>query len=107
VSAERGRGDERARLDVCARCGKAMRPGTVKYLVRIEVLADWDGHLVAIGDEEEQERAMRSALKAMEERDEAELLREVYHREVHLLCPGCRDRYMANPLNMPLPGALP
>ena len=93
-------------FQVCARCGAAMRPGSVKYLVRIEVLADWDGHLTVIEDADERDRAMRDALTAMAERDEAELLREVYHRELHLLCKGCRDRYLANPLNFPLPEGL-
>ncbi len=79
-----------------------MQPGALKYLVRIEVLADWDGHLAVIEDDEERERAARSALKALEERDEDELLRDVYHRELHLLCKKCRDRYLANPLNIPL-----
>ncbi len=92
---------------MCARCGAAMRPGSLKYLVRIEVLADWDGHLAMIEDEEALDRAMRDALVAMAERDEDELLREVYQREVYLLCKGCRDRYLANPLNLPLPEGLP
>jgi hypothetical protein len=36
------------------------------------------------------------------------LMRDVYHRERHLLCRECRDRYLANPLNLPLPdGGLP
>jgi len=94
---------ERPELYVCARCGAALRPGEAKYLVRIEVLADWDGHLTLIEDQEARERAMRETLAALEERDEAELLRDVYHRELHLLCKGCRDRYLANPLNLPLP----
>ncbi len=103
-----GRGSEdRPRLDVCSRCGVAMRSGSVKYLVRIEVMADWDGHLTVVEDAEGRERAMRSALQALEDRAEDELLREVYHRELHLLCKGCRERYMANPLNLPLPETLP
>ncbi|HEY7676027.1 MAG TPA: hypothetical protein VIG69_03060 [Candidatus Methylomirabilis sp.] len=105
MSVEWGGAGERARLDVCGRCGAALRPGSAKYLVRIEVLADWDGHLAILEDEEERERAMRETLAALEERDEAELLRAVYHRELHLLCRGCRDRYLANPLNLPMPGA--
>lgn len=84
-----------------------MPPGALKYLVRIEVLADWDGHLAMIEGEGDREQAIRDALAAVAERDEAELLRDVYHRELHLLCKACRDRYLANPLNLPLPGTLP
>ncbi len=97
--------EERLEFDVCARCGAALPLGGSKYLVRIEVLADWDGHLTMIEGGEARERAMREALAALEDRDEAELLREVYHRELHLLCKRCRDRFLANPLNLPLPGA--
>ena len=107
MSVEAGGAGERALLDVCGRCGAALRPGEAKYLVRIEVLADWDGHLTLIEDREERERAMRETLAALEDRDEAELLRDVYHRELHLLCKGCRDRYLANPLNLPLPETPP
>jgi hypothetical protein len=98
---------ERPEFYVCARCGAALRPGGAKYLVRIEVLADWDGHLAMLEADEERERAMLETLAALEEQDEAEALRAVYHRELHLLCKGCRDRYLANPLNLPLPGAIP
>ncbi len=102
-----GEPDDRPRLDVCSRCGVAMRPGAVKYLVRIEVMADWDGHLTVAEDAEERERAMRNALEALRDRDEDELLREVYHRELHLLCTACRERYLANTLNLPLPETHP
>lgn len=98
--------EEQTKYHVCARCGAAMPPGALKYLVRIEVLADWDGHLTMIADEEERGRAIRDALTAMADRDEADLLREVYHRELHVLSKGCRDRYLVNPLNLPLPEAL-
>ena len=92
--------------EACARCGTEMRPGSTKYIVRIQVLADWDGHLPAIEDAETLERAIRDALAAVEDRDEDELFREVYHSEVHLLCPRCRERFLANPLNASLPEAL-
>ena len=57
--------EKRLELYVCARCGAALRPGGAKYLVRIEVLADWDGHLAVIEDGEDRERAMRETLAAL------------------------------------------
>jgi hypothetical protein len=104
MNGERWKAEGRVRLEVCARCGAGMGPGSPKHVVRIEVLADWDGHLAALEDDEARERAMRDALEAIEDRDDLELLREVYHREVHLLCPLCRDRFLANPFNLPLRG---
>jgi len=38
----------------------------------------------------------------MEQADPDALMRDVFHQERHLLCPACRERYLANPLNLPL-----
>lgn len=86
----------------CARCGKELPLGSLKYLVKIEVYADFDGY---IADEplEDAELKMMELLNEMLERDPEELERDVYWKELHLLCKGCRDRFMANPLGFPLP----
>ena len=51
---------------------------------------------------EQMEARLAELVAAMDERDPDELMRDVYHEERHLLCPACRERYLANPLNLPL-----
>jgi hypothetical protein len=79
-----------------------MAGGSLAYEVRIQVYADFDGVLPPPEAGTDLEAEMRTVAAAMARRDPEELAREVYHSERHLLCPGCRDRYLANPLNLPL-----
>jgi hypothetical protein len=83
-----------------------MADGSLAYEVRIQVAADFDGVLPEPGDADFQGQA-RALLEAIADRDAETLLRDVIHTERHLLCPGCRDRYLANPLNLPLPDGRP
>ncbi|OGB92270.1 MAG: hypothetical protein A2Z31_07430 [candidate division NC10 bacterium RBG_16_65_8] len=84
-----------------------MQDGSLAYEVRIQVYADFDGVLVAPEAGAKPDKELRDLVTSMAERDPDEIMREVYHTEQHLLCPGCRDRYLANPLNVPLRGDFP
>jgi len=88
----------------CRKCGKEMPDGSLAYEVKIQVYADFDGVLPAAGTAEEMEARMRELVADMQQADPDTLMRDVYHQERHLLCPPCRERYLANPLNLPLPG---
>jgi hypothetical protein len=90
----------------CEKCGRRIPDGSLAFEVRIQVAADFDGVLPAPDDADPQGQA-RALLKAIAGRDAEALLRDVVHTERHLLCPGCRDRYLANPLNLPLPDGRP
>ncbi len=87
----------------CQKCGKKMADGSLAYEVKIQVYADFDGVLPDMEASDELQVRLRELLRAMEGADPDDLVRDVYHEERHLLCPGCRDRYLANPLNRPLP----
>lgn len=87
---------------LCAKCGKEMTDGGLAYEVRIQVYADFDGVLPQVETAEQLEARLAELVAAMDERDPDELMRDVYHEERHLLCPACRERYLANPLNLPL-----
>ena len=89
----------------CEKCGEEMPDGSLAYEVKIQVYADFDGVLPEEGTAVERAARMRELVKKMEESDPEALMREVFHEERHLLCPGCRERYLANPLNLPLPEA--
>jgi hypothetical protein len=81
-----------------------MPAGSLAYEVRIQVCADFDGVLSEAEAHQDTQRQIRALVTEMDGRNPDELMREVYHSERHLLCPGCRDRYLANPLNLPLKG---
>ncbi len=87
----------------CDKCGKEMPDGSIAYEVRIQVYADFDGVMPRIETAEELEARLHELVAAMDGADPDELMRDVFHEERHLLCPGCRERYLANPLNLPLP----
>jgi hypothetical protein len=89
----------------CDKCGKEMADGSLAYEVKIQVYADFDGVLPEVKTPEEMEARLHELVDAMEGADPDALLRDVYHEERYLLCPGCRERYLANPLNLPLPDA--
>ncbi len=103
VHAPPGRPASHGMSKICEKCGTVMADGTLAYEVRIEVWADFDGVLpepLTTGDPAERLRALAESLS---EADPADLMRDVYHTERHLLCPRCRDHYLANPLSLPLP----
>jgi len=87
----------------CEKCGKEMPGGSLAYEVKILVYADFDGLLPDEGAAPEREARMRELVARMEQSDPETLMRDVFHEERHLLCPRCRERYLANPLNLPLP----
>ncbi len=87
----------------CERCGREMPDGGLAYEVRIEVYADFDGTLAPPEAECKVEDELRALVARTAERDAEALMRDVHHSERHLLCRPCRDRYLANPLNLPLP----
>jgi hypothetical protein len=88
---------------VCVKCGRVMPDGYPAYEVRIQVVADFDGVLAEEGSVAEVESKLQALAKAMELADPGELARDVCHEERYLLCRQCRDRFLANPLNLPLP----
>ncbi len=91
---------------MCDRCGRAMEDGSLAYEVRIQVAADFDGTLT-VEPAMDAGRALHDLVASAARRDPDELMRDVYHSEKHLLCPCCRDRYLANPLNIPLRADFP
>jgi len=87
----------------CEKCGKVLADGSLAYEVRIQVCADFDGVLLEWQTAEDPAECLRALAASLSEADPADLMRDVCHTEQHLLCPACRDHYLANPLNLPLP----
>ena len=87
----------------CEKCGKVLADGSLAYEVRIQVCADFDGVLPQLETTEDPAEALRTLVRSLSLADPADLMRDVCQSERHLLCPACRDHYLANPLNLPLP----
>ena len=91
----------------CAKCGKVMPDGHPAYDIKIQVAADFDEVLVEEGSPIEIEAKLQALAGAMEFADPEELARDVFQEARFLLCRPCRERFLANPLNLPLPETLP
>ncbi len=91
---------------LCEKCGRVLPDGALAYEVRIQVAADFDGVLPLEDDPAALSSRLTSLLRELEQANPDQLMRDVYHVERHLLCASCRDRYLANPLNLPLPEEL-
>ncbi|UCD71570.1 MAG: hypothetical protein JSW70_00865 [Syntrophobacterales bacterium] len=81
----------------CVKCGKRLPEGKLKYVVDIRVYADFDGVLnIPEGDIEEEVHRLMGEIESM---DPDELEKDVYQEMAFLLCKGCRDRFMEDPLS--------
>ena len=79
------------------KCGKRLPEGSLKYVVDIRVYADFDGVLnFPEGDIEEEVNRLMAEIEGM---DPGELERDVYQEMAFLLCKGCRDRFVEDPLS--------
>lgn len=90
-------------MKICERCGRAMSDGGLAYEVRIEVRADFDGVLPSPEEVGDIPGRQRRLLDLLARTDPEAAMEDVCHEERHLLCPTCRERFLANPLNRPLP----
>jgi len=78
----------------CGKCGAVFRPGQTRYIVTINLVADFDGRLGASGGAAELGRLSAEA----EAMTEDELMDEVVQKLVFTLCKPCRDRWAKAPL---------
>jgi len=82
----------------CMRCGRILKPGSLKYLVSIRVVADFDG--VINEDEGDTDEMIIEVLKQIEDMDAEELERDVYEELNLVLCKVCKDHFVRNPFNI-------
>lgn len=80
----------------CEVCRKVLAAGALKFLVTINVAADFDGTLPADCGIEDLEAFMRSIDKT----GPRKLEHDVYQSKGYLLCPECKKKFMDNPLGV-------
>ena len=91
------------RSQTCHRCHKTIAPGDLLYRLTIKVFADFDG-VIKI---KSQPINLKEEFDKIKSYPEDLLEEEVFKEFDFILCPRCKEIYCANPLNLPLDGALP
>src|SRR5262245_25999274 len=84
----------------CDSCGKELRPGQDRYVVKIEVFAAHDPAELTEADLEEDH--LQAVGELLQELEESDALPELEPASRHLrydLCPECRTRYLRDPLS--------
>ena len=79
----------------CNGCGKALKKGSLKYIVEIKSFADFDGYLEDYeGDIEE---GINELIGAIEDMDQRVLEEDVVREIIYILCKSCRDMFTKDP----------
>ena len=75
---------------VCRKCGRPLRPGELKYQVRIDVVSMFDG----IIDEPEQgvDEELERLIQAVNRRDPEELAKDISQTISLVMCRQCRNQ---------------
>lgn len=84
----------------CNRCGTELASGRLKYLVTVNVTADFDGVLPTQVEMEDLEAFMRQ----LDGETSAKAENDVYLSQGYVLCPACKAAFLADPLGTRTPG---
>jgi len=83
----------------CDACGKQLRPGEDRYVVKIEVFAAHDPAELTEADlDEDHLEAVSEILEQLEEQGQAHPLEPASRHLRYDLCTDCRTRYLRDPL---------
>jgi len=83
----------------CERCAEKIESGALRYLLTINVTADFEGSLPNEGDIEDLEAFMAQ----MDRSDPVKLRNDVFQTRGFLLCPKCKREFMNDPLAQKTP----
>ncbi|HAP66818.1 MAG TPA: hypothetical protein DCQ99_03185 [Nitrospinae bacterium] len=83
------------KYDVCDRCGVKIPEGGLKYIVRVNIIAD-DDNIISEDITDEELDAMISGIK---EFDPDMLERDVHQDLAFVLCKRCKEQFVRNPFN--------
>ncbi len=75
----------------CAKCGQAFYEGSVKYMVHIKILSDFDGFIPC--SEKDSSKEIQRLLKEMETMDVQELEDDVYQELSVYMCVHCKKKF--------------
>jgi hypothetical protein len=76
----------------CFRCGKELQPGSLFYVVHIQIFSGFDGILTEPTEDIDQQ--LSHLLERVQHLDPKELEKEVYEEITKVVCKSCRDRFV-------------
>ena len=81
----------------CARCGQALPKGSLRYIVHIKIISDFDGFIP--NSEEDSSEEIQRLLREMEDMDVQELEDDVYQELSVCLCTRCKKKFTRELIN--------
>jgi hypothetical protein len=91
----------REKVERCDSCGQVLSPASLRYRVRIQTWADFDGSLPDCS-ESDLAAALEDAAQKTAGLPEELIEEEVYKGFAFVICRRCKEIFCANPLNRPL-----
>ena len=76
----------------CNRCGKELQPGSLFYVVQINIISGFDGILTEPA--EGIDRQLKDLIEEVRQSDSGDLEKEVYEEIRLIFCKSCRDRFV-------------
>jgi len=80
----------------CARCGKHLVEGEVKFILRMTVVGD-DGQILSMIEDPDKE--IERLISQIEQTDPFELETDVIEERIYILCGRCKRLYMKDPFH--------
>ncbi|MDH4184194.1 MAG: hypothetical protein OEV92_08230 [Nitrospinota bacterium] len=90
----------------CARCGKKIGEGHVRYVVRVSVAGD-DGGILNEEDYSDVDLKIDELIAHIEGQAPYELENDVFEERLFILCGACRKLFMKNPFGFQRGGGMP
>jgi hypothetical protein len=88
---------------ICSGCGKRFVRKAASWNMLIKLWADFDGDIdYADKSDKEIDATLDRLLERISYLDAKTLEDEIYQEIRFRLCKDCRDRFVANPLNLPI-----
>lgn len=85
----------------CFKCGQEIVPGGTSYIIRITAISNFDGII-----EPQEHKDLKSFLKDIEEElkglPEDLIEEEIFKEKEFILCPRCKEIFLANPFGKEL-----
>ncbi len=75
---------------ICRKCGCVLRPGQLRYRVRIDIISMFDGYVEEPDGDVDME--MERLIEILSRQDPLEAARDVAHSIALVLCRQCRNR---------------